>query len=80
MEFHVGTDRRHLEIPLPALPVIMVLVIVGEEPSLGMPGFASVIVNAEMVLSPAALTTHRRTSSASILVTSASFIGAGIVG
>ena len=45
-----------------------------------MPGFASVIVNAEMVLSPAALTTHRRISSAGILVTSASFIGAGIVG
>jgi len=80
MEFHVGTDRRHLEIPLPLLPVIMVLVIVGEEPSLGMSGFVSVIVNAEMVLWPAALSTHSRISSASILVTSALFIGAWIVG
>jgi hypothetical protein len=58
MEFHVGTDRRHLEIPLAVLPVIMVLVIVGKEPSLGMSGFVSVIVNAEMMLSPVALTTQ----------------------
>jgi hypothetical protein len=80
MEFHVGTDRRHLEIPLAVLPVIIVLVIVGKEPSLGMSGFVSVIVNAEMVLSPVALTTHIHISSATILVTSASFIGAWIVG